>query len=856
MIDTPPRIRSHAAMGSFSPSKLLVAVGLTLIAGCDSGTDGTGGTAGSGGQTSTTTTTGGGGTGGEPAGGGGAGGGGAGGGSVCAPGEMKPCYSGPDGTDGVGACTSGMQSCLANGEGFGPCLGEVVPQEETCSTLVDDDCDGMANEGGPDCNCTPGSSLQCYSGPADTIGVGPCLAGTQLCNDNGTGYGPCMGEVLPLPETCDTPIDDDCDGKVNEEGPGCACPAGEIVDCYTGPPGTMGIGLCAGGQALCSPDGTSLGPCEGEVTPAVETCATPGDDDCDGMVNEEGPGCQCVPGAMVPCYTGPGGTLDVGVCKGGTQICGAQGMPEGPCVGEILPAPETCATPGDEDCDGQVNEDGAGCSCVPGSSKACYTGPMGTQGVGVCQGGMQTCNPDGMGYGQCVGEVVPSMENCNTAANEDCLQTIDCGTQYWAKTFGTTGDQQAYGITRDATDNVYITGRFTGLMSFGGGLLVSPVGYDIFVAKFDPMGNHVYSRRFGDASVYQEGFDVAVDGAGNAFVTGYFDGSINFGGDGFTSGGLTDIFLVKLDAMGNHLWSKAFPAPSPQYGDSVAVDSMGNIVLVAAGFNTVDFGGGGLTSAGSYDIFVAKFDGVTGAHLWSKRFGSANDDRVAGLAVDSANNVVFTAFSDAAIDFGGGSLAGNGALDAMVVKLDPMGNHVWSKRFGDGGNQLIGEVVIDAQNNILLEGGFESTINLGGGALSAAGDIDIYVAKLNAMGNHVWSKRFGAPGVNLSALGIGVDTTGDVAVSGSLEGTVTFGGATLTSNAGSDGLLLRLTGGAGDVIWSRLYGGPGTQYLSSVAADSQKRLYLTGYYEQTIDFGGGPLTSTGALDIPLALVAP
>lgn len=843
-------------MGSFAPSTLWVACGVLLIAGC--GSDGeTTATGGSTTSSTTTGTTGGGGTGGE-AGTGGTGGGtgGTGGGMTCTPGETKSCYSGPDATAGVGACKVGEQTCKANGDGFGPCTGEVVPQDETCGTLVDDDCDGMANEEGADCACIPGSTLQCYSGPADTIGKGPCVSGTQICNDDGLGYGSCTGEIPPKPETCDTPEDDDCDGMANEEGEGCACPAGQLVDCYTGPAGTQGTGDCKGGQAQCSDDGKTLGPCDGQVTPAVETCLAPGDEDCDGMANEEGPGCTCTPGTMVPCYTGPAGTLGAGICKGGMQLCSAQGMPTGACTGEVTPVAETCATPEDDDCDGQVNEDGAGCTCVPGSTKACYSGPAGTLGVGVCKGGLETCNADGVSYGPCVGEVVPAPENCNTAANEDCLAVTDCGTQYWAKTFGTTGEQQGYGITVDAQNNAIMTGRFTGIMTFGGNMLVSPVGHDIFVAKFDTDGTHVYSRRFGDASVYQEGFDVAVDAAGNAFVTGYFDGSINFGGDGFTSGGLTDIFLVKLDTMGNHLWSKAFAAPSPQYGDSVAVDSQGNVILAAGGFNTVNFGGGGLASAGSYDIFLAKFDGVTGAHLWSKRFGSANDDRVAGVAVDSANNIVFTAFSDAAIDFGGGAVPSNGGLDAIAVKLDPMGNLVWTKRFGDGGNQFAGEVVIDAQDNVILEGGFEGSINLGGGALNAVGNIDVFVAKLTAAGNHVWSKRFGGAGANISLLGLGVDGSGDVAASGSLEGAVTVGGAMLASNAGADGLVLRLGAAAGDVIWSRLYGGPGTQYISSVAPDGMENLLVTGYYEQSIDFGGGNLVSIGSLDIPLAKLAP
>jgi hypothetical protein len=560
---------------------------------------------------------------------------------------------------------------------------------------------------------------------------------------------------------------------------------------------------------------------------------------------------------MVPCYTGPANTLGIGACKAGVQDCSAQGMPSGPCVGQVTPVTETCATPVDDDCDGLVNEDGDGCSCIPGSTKPCYSGPMGTQGVGICKAGVQTCAPDGLSYGACVGEVLPAAENCNTAANEDCSTVPDCGTQLWAKAFGAASDQQPFSVARDAQDNVVITGRFTGFMSFGGNMLVSPNGYDIFVAKFDADGNHLWSKRFGDNAIYQEGFDVAVDAGGNVFVTGYFDGTINFGGGGLTTGGLTDIFIAKLDPAGNHLWSKSFPATGPQYGASLAVDPMGNVALLASGYNTVDFGGGGLTSAGDYDIFLAKFSGANGNHLWSKRYGSPSDDRGVAVTSDASGNFIWSGRSDGTLDFGAGAVPSNGALDALLVKVDTNGALVWAKRLGDAANQFGGDVVTDAQSNIIVTGGYVGTINFGGGNLSSVGDIDVLVAKLNSAGNHVWSKGYGAAGANLSMAGLAVlPSSGDVIAVGSLDGAVNFGAGTLTSTGGADALILHLGANTGSLVWSRLYGGAGAQQIASVASGAMDHLFVAGAFEQTIDFGGGNLTSLGALDILLAKLAP
>ncbi|HVK66662.1 MAG TPA: hypothetical protein VM694_19395, partial [Polyangium sp.] len=181
-------------------------------------------------------------------------------------------------------------------------------------------------------------------------------------------------------------------GGMGGTGGGSVCTPGETEACYSGPPGTQIVGLCKAGLETCLGDGSGYGPCIGEVVPVPESCQTMGDDDCDGLSNEDG--CACAPGATAPCYTGPGGTLDKGACKAGTQICNAEGTAYGACVGQVLPATETCLSPEDEDCDGLVNESGLGCVCTPGSTTVCYTGPGGTLGTGICKGGMQTCNAD------------------------------------------------------------------------------------------------------------------------------------------------------------------------------------------------------------------------------------------------------------------------------------------------------------------------------------------------------------------------------------------------------------------------------------------------------------------------------
>jgi hypothetical protein len=135
--------------------------------------------------------------------------------------------------------------------------------------------------------CHDGDFLGCYEGAAGTRGVGVCRPGERTCQA-GT-LGACLGQVRPAAETCNL-MDDDCNGLV-DDGIDCTpvCSDGQTMSCYSGFPGTSGIGACRAGLRICQ-DGV-FGACTGEVLPAVEVCNNV-DDDCDGTVDE---GLDCTP---------------------------------------------------------------------------------------------------------------------------------------------------------------------------------------------------------------------------------------------------------------------------------------------------------------------------------------------------------------------------------------------------------------------------------------------------------------------------------------------------------------------------------------------------------------------------------
>ncbi len=189
-------------------------------------------------------------------------------------------------------------------------------------------------------------------------------------------------------------------------------------------------GACVAGTQTCQIDG-SWSLCVGEVLPGTEntavTCSDSLDNDCDGLIDCADTdcvgvaSCLCTPGTSTACYSGLSGTAGIGICQSGTQICNAQGNGYGSCTGQVLPTTEMCNGL-DDDCDGFTDEH----TTNPNNplAQSCYTGPVGTQGVGVCSTGLQTCVTGA--WSACVGEVLPSLEICTGGLDEDCDNTFDC----------------------------------------------------------------------------------------------------------------------------------------------------------------------------------------------------------------------------------------------------------------------------------------------------------------------------------------------------------------------------------------------------------------------------------------------
>ena len=356
------------------------------------------------------------------------------------------------------------------------------------------------------------------------------------------------------------------------------------------------------------------------------------------------------------------------------------------------------------------------------------------------------------------------------------------GTIVWVRRAGGPGDDSAIGIGVDAAGNAYVTGYFAdGTCTFGTTPLTGPGYYDVFLAKYDPQGTLQWARAAG-GSGDDEGWGVSVDPAGNAAITGFFDNTLTVdsglvvhqsgrhafvvrydtqgqplwahgladpamvygrgvsttaAGDVFVTGQHTDNgtdgFLVKYDALGTEQWSRRFGGPASDFGISVATDTYGGVFVAGQFSGQASFSPAAtLTSAGGLDAFLAKFNGSTGSLQWVSGGGGPSTDYGTNVSVDQYGNPMMTGFFGGTAVFGPTTLSGGWSANAFRLWYDYQGQALGGHAPATSGGYSVGYgVTQDPQGNAYETGAFSGATSFDAHALSSAGQLDAYVAKVN-----------------------------------------------------------------------------------------------------------------------------
>jgi hypothetical protein len=475
----------------------------------------------------------------------------------------------------------------------------------------------------------------CYAGPEATLGVGACRAGLQHCEADGTGYGACLGEVLPGAEICATTADESCDGEGR-----CT---GEVV--WTDDGGTAGShggaavavdsqgnvlltgrligGLAIGGDALNADDYAAFVMKLDEkgvvLWSHVAGAATVGQSSAGRAITTDSAGNVFVAGGF----------------HGELEIAGASMSSKGASDVFVI-----ALTP-----DGSLRY-----SRRLGGSQSDWIDDIAISESGALSllGGFEGSTDVGGGTKSAAGK-----------SDIFLTQLDESGEPRWSHTFGSAGYDYALGAAVGPGGEIAIGGSFDGALNLGGGPLES-ADEDAFVALFTEAGEHKWSRRLGGKG-HELVKGVTIDPTGEVICAGLFT-SMTFAGETLEAEGAFDAFVARFDPQGTPKKLTRFGGPQGTASFTrIASDAAGNVVAFGLLTGTITLDGQSVTAAGASspsgpeDLLVVKLE-PTHSHAWSHTFGGPARERAYGLAVAPSGASLLTGDFQSTIDFGAGAL--------------------------------------------------------------------------------------------------------------------------------------------------------------------------------------------------------
>lgn len=411
----------------------------------------------------------------------------------------------------------------------------------------------------------------------------------------------------------------------------------------------------------------------------------------------------------------------------------------------------------------------------------------------------------------------------------------------WIRTAGASqaGWQYGQGVARDQAGNLYITRNFLGSSTSSDTDLTSAGDNDGFIAKFSAEGTLIWAHRFGgQGSVFP--LAIAVDGAGNSYVTGYY-----FGGS-LTAGAVTlaahvgdSFFVLKFNDQGNAVWGhRSGNSGDGTRGLGIAANAAGRVWVTGEYLSPTTVNGfaiGNVNSTWSGG-FLLSLD-TNGSILWGQAMGNASSNgrslRGSSVAVDPADNAFIAGRLAGNINFPGIVVSSSSnTYNGFIAKFDTSGTLHWvNTTTGDNYAEVRG-IAVDALGQAYVTGEFFYNLTVGSTQLTRAGGPlstrDVWVAKLDAEGAFLWAIRGGGTGWD-EGKGIALDRAGNAFVTGILQGSGTFGEVSFsTAGTSTDDAFVAKVNPAGTTLWVRTSGSLAMKSGRGLVVDPSGNSYVAG----------------------------
>lgn len=499
--------------------------------------------------------------------------------------------------------------------------------------------------------CEPGALEACdamYSGPPGTAGVGLCRAPSRVCDNEGTGFGECAGEVVPKAEDCSTAEDEDCDGRAACDGSAIgAKPYGEGADveiCGVAADAAGNLIVAGNFQNTINFGGADL------QSPTAKSIF---------VAKLDGQGAhlwsRMVTGAQEQTCSGIALGPNGNVVLGGYYAGGSPDFGGGP----LPPA---------------NNVDGFYAKLEAANGEHVWSAAIGGGGDQSVRGfGVDTAGFVFM-VGRFQGQIsIGKFTLTADAQNETFVAKLASdAAPVLAKRFSASVALHGMKIAViPATGGAVIAGQIIGTGQFGGTTLTgSGNNQDAFLIRLDPNAGVLWATAL-VGSNRQQVNSLAIDSSGDVLAAGEFETTVDFGGIPLTATSV-DGFVTRLDGAGKAIWARAIGGLNNQVANSVAVDASGAVLTAGTFLSGVALDPNKAPAAGGDDAFIGKLRLDTGATIWLRPFGSLSNETAEAVAVDNDGNAIVSGKYMGDLDLGldtGPLTSPEG--DAYLAKLAP-----------------------------------------------------------------------------------------------------------------------------------------------------------------------------------------
>lgn len=404
----------------------------------------------------------------------------------------------------------------------------------------------------------------------------------------------------------------------------------------------------------------------------------------------------------------------------------------------------------------------------------------------------------------------------------------------------------------DAAGNHFVLGFVRGTTNVGGTVLTSVGDVDAYLAKYSPAGTVLWVRQIGSPNS-DLAFDVALDAAGNSYVTGRVGGSVSLGNNVSitASSALSTAFVVRYSPQGTPQWAQqSNTSNSSSTGFGLGTDAAGDVYLTGSCDSPFTLGSATVSvPAGQRNpVFLARLSGGTGTVqslvvALSYPVVNSGSYGLPRLAVGPTGDAFLTiGFMQPTPVFpDGSSFTNRGGSDVLVAKYTAQGTFAWAQQIGSLANDLINDAAVDAAGNVYVCGSAGGINTLGSVSLPYQGGTEGYLAKYSPQGALQWAQSLVGP-ADEAWNSVGLDATGAPYVAGSYGSAAQLGTATL-SNAGSTDVVVAAYTPMGQLRWTQQAGSPGADAGYYIGLDAGNAPSVRGLFANNCTFSTVALTT-------------